>query len=388
VLIGGGNSTIMLSVLMKRNGNEVHILTRKPEKWTKSLSFDNEDLKWLPESEYSEEIDSISDDYSVIIGADMVFIAGMPIHHNREILTKIKDYLPDKESDKKVFLGTVCAYGGFNWLVDDILREKNVSPFGTQLIPWCCGTKEYGKKGVVFGAKRLLRIATLFGKDEDGVKEVLSPILCQTLEDTSFLSSLFWPNNAWLHPPILYGLFKDWDGESYFPESELPKLIYAELTKASGDTATELDAEICGLLKTLSKHFKEDKFINMNYSLQHNIILNYTDDVSDQSTVTSCISTCKAFGKHKIPYETNEENEIRPVLDHKFFLTDLPYGLVPMKNIAQMCSYKTPVIDKIIEWNQKLIKKEYLVDGKLEGKNLIECVYPNMFEMGLDDVNG
>ena len=32
------------------------------------------------------------------------------------------------------------------------------------------------------------------------------------LTDTDFLASSLWPNNPSLHPPILYGLFKDWDG--------------------------------------------------------------------------------------------------------------------------------------------------------------------------------
>ena len=44
------------------------------------------------------------------------------------------------------------------------------SLFGTQLIPWCCGTVEYGKTALVIGAKRLLRIATEDGKDKDGVR--------------------------------------------------------------------------------------------------------------------------------------------------------------------------------------------------------------------------
>lgn len=134
------------------------------------------------------------------------------------------------------------------------------------------------------------------GEDRDNVKDILASILCQKLEDTSFFASLFWPNNAWLHPPILYGLFKDWDGKKYYNSTHLPKLLYADLSKDSQDIVIQLDAEICGLVKKLSSFYPSDKFLALDYGLQHNIIINYQDDVSDQSTLPSSISTCKAFG--------------------------------------------------------------------------------------------
>ena len=99
----------------------------------------------------------------------------------------------------------------------------------TQLIPWCCGTLEYGKTGLIIGAKRMLRIATETGTDPDGIKDLLTPILKQDLRDTDFLASALWPNNPSLHPPILYGLFKDWDGVTPFDSATLPVHIYAEM---------------------------------------------------------------------------------------------------------------------------------------------------------------
>ena len=47
---------------------------------------------------------------------------------------------------EQVFIGTVCAYGGFDWVAHrELERCCDYSLFGTQLIPWCCGTLEYGK---------------------------------------------------------------------------------------------------------------------------------------------------------------------------------------------------------------------------------------------------
>ena len=51
-----------------------------------------------------------------------------------------------------------------------------------------------------------------------------------------------------------------------------------------------------------------------------------------------------------------------------------------------MLDVETPMMDKIIVWNQKLIEKEYLSeDGKtLDGKDIGECVIPSRMGLTLE----
>ena len=72
----------------------------------------------------------------------------------------------------------------------------------------------------------------------------LYPVLRQPLTDTHFLASTLWPNNSSLHPPILYGLFKYWDGVEAFEASTLPVFIYKDLTPASADAVCKMDEEV------------------------------------------------------------------------------------------------------------------------------------------------
>lgn len=119
---------------------------------------------------------------------------------------------------------------------------------------WCCGTHEYGRTGHVFGAKRLLRIATEGGADAHGVKKILAGILQMPfLTDTDFIASSLWPNNPSLHPPILYGLFKDWDGATPYDAAKLPTLIYADMRTGSAKALVEMDTELTTIVKTLAK---------------------------------------------------------------------------------------------------------------------------------------
>ena len=91
------------------------------------------------------------------------------------------------------------------------------------------------------------------------------------------------------------------------------------------------------------------------------------------------VLTNKAFSQHKIPY-TKVDGGVVPTLKHKFFETDLPFGLCTFVDIARMVGVETPLIDRMIRWNQKLIGKEYITaSGKIDGADAGECVLPSAF---------
>ena len=103
----------------------------------------------------------------------------------------------------------------------------------------------------------MLRIATENGKDGVGIKDIMREILqIPDLVDTDFLASTFWPNNPWIHPPILYGLFKDWDGKTPYTafketpnvekgfDNEVPSFIYKDLRPEAIKCLEVLDQEI------------------------------------------------------------------------------------------------------------------------------------------------
>ena len=58
---------------------------------------------------------------------------------------------------------------------------------------------------------------------------------------------------------------------------------------------------------------------------------------------------------------------------------DIPYGLVVTRGVATMAGVATPTIDMLIEWAQKNMGKEYLVGGKLVGKDIQETSAPQAF---------
>merc|ERR1712048_182232 len=105
----------------------------------------------------------------------------------------------------------------------------------------------------------------------DGIKELLAPILRQKLIDLDFLASTLWPNNSSLHPPILYGLFKDWDGKTPFDpadKTKAPEFIYKELQPPSAEALCQMDSELVSIVKALREHFPNNPHLKLDFRLR------------------------------------------------------------------------------------------------------------------------
>ncbi len=315
----------------------------------------NEDRGFMKEMELSCKLKLVTSNPALAVpGADIIWFAGVPIHHNPSLLRLIKPHL---DPAHHVFIGTICCYGGFHWIVKRELGHGNYTPFGIQTIPWCCGTKEYGREGVIYGAKRFVRLATEGGVDKHNLKRTLMPILRQRVDDTSFLVAVLWPNNSHFHPPILYGLFKEWDGKSAFDKGHLPTYIYLEMTDSSADSVQKFDTEVCKIIEALRLKFAYDPFLKLDYTLKACIEENFGDLIADKTDIASVIRTNVAYAKHTVPYTSVGEGKVIPTVKHNFFETDVAFGLCLYRDIAQMVGIETPFIDESILWNQKLIDK-------------------------------
>ena len=108
-VIGGGNSTPIFAALAKTAGYSVAILTRRPSDWAAEVGFVNEDPKYLDgQKDMRVAVDLITDDPSKCIPqSDLIFLAGVPVHHNENILReKVAPHLNRK---KVVHIGSICA---------------------------------------------------------------------------------------------------------------------------------------------------------------------------------------------------------------------------------------------------------------------------------------
>jgi len=122
-LIGGGNATHCLAPLVVAAGFPLNILTRSPEAWNEEVEVVNEDLGWLRVTSIKAKPDLITSDPGACIPqSDIILFAGVPIHHNSSLLQTIKPHL---DPTRHVFIGSICCYGGFNWVVKNTIGLGN-----------------------------------------------------------------------------------------------------------------------------------------------------------------------------------------------------------------------------------------------------------------------
>jgi len=102
----------------------------------------------------------------------------------------------------------------------------------------------------------------------------------------------------------------------------------------------------------------------------------YDGQMSDTSTLKTCMNTNKAHTGLEHPCIQGEDKKFLPDLNHRYLAEDSPTGLCFSKGLAELCDISTPTIDKVISWAQQSLGKEWLVDGKMQGKNVSETRAP------------
>ncbi|GMI29450.1 hypothetical protein TeGR_g14675, partial [Tetraparma gracilis] len=148
------------------------------------------------------------------------------------------------------------------------------------------------------------------------------------------------------------------------------------------------------LVAALAARFPSHAALKHDFSMKACVLENYAEQVSDPSTTHSCIATNKAFSEHKLLFDEEDgRGEVAPVLKHKFFEMDLPFGLIPFKDLGVMLQLKTPLLDAICLWNQRLIGKEFIREIRRDGlevewgRDVAECVVPSLMGLGLEDLD-
>jgi hypothetical protein len=60
----------------------------------------------------------------------------------------------------------------------------------------------------------------------------------------------------------------------------------------------------------------------------------------------------------------------------RIFTEDIPFGLCVLKDLAEMLNVETPYITEAIVWHQKLMGKQFVVNGKLNNAAIHETGCP------------
>ena len=105
----------------------------------------------------------------------------------------------------------------------------------------------------------------------------------------------------------------------------------------------------------------------------------YPEDISDKTNLYTAIQTNAAYQGLKHPVKKSDDGKYLPDFTYRYMTEDIPYGLVVIRGIAEIVGVETPNIDKVLLWSQEKMGKEYLVNSKIQGKDVEKSRAPQRY---------
>ena len=309
----------------------------------------------------------------VVPQANVVFLP-LPSIAYRTVLEGIAPHLAP---------GTIIAVtpglGGFDWLCASILGDKlnDVVIAGIPPLPWNCRINEFGREVFVQGWKNNLRIATnlVDAADKEEVRKVLSALLDLNLVPMdTYLAVNMWPLNPVIHPQRLYSLFKDYRPGVVYPENPL---FYESMSDFGAEYIQKATDEARGLCVAMEERCGIELLKDVP-DIGEFVLSVYGDVIEDRSSLKQIFRTCDGYKGFGTPMLEVEGGWI-PDFNSRYFTEDIPHGLCIYRGIADLLDMELPVIDEVLAWAQGLMGKEYIVDGRLAGKDVGETYAPQVF---------
>ena len=310
-------------------------------------------------------------------GADVVVFM-MPAFAHQQYLEALKPHIKP---------GCVVAglpgQAGFEFEVRQHWGDlaKQVTLLNFESLPWACRMTQFGMRAEVIGTKQALVGAVLVGStpspsDATAMLQSTLGAKPELIVNGHLLGMTLMGTNAYIHPSIMYGRWKDWDGQ---PVDE-PPLFYNGLNQDGADTLSGVSDEVVASAKALMK-LRPDVNLNNVVHIYDWYIRCYGDDMGDKSTLYHAVRTNGSYKGLTHPTVKTADGKYTVDYKYRYMTEDIPFGLVVMRGIADLAGVKTPNMDKVITWAQTQMGTEYLVDGKLTGKDIGKTRSPQKYNI-------
>lgn len=383
-ICGGGNAAHVLAGLLATHPdwavNVYAPYADEAQRWREGIAARDGIVVLTPGETVVGRPTQISKDAADVVPGSQLVLLALPAFAHALTLRDIASYLDDS-----AWIGALPARGGFDWCAADVLGgrgadgqegrdELSCAVFGLQTLPWACRLTTYGQEVEILGTKATVDLAAQPASLAGEIAELLGEPFGLQLEPVAGFLSLTLANTGQLiHPGIMYGLFHDWDGRSY---DEAPFFYQG------------VDAERAGILQRLSDEIQatrlelEHRYPDLDLSavrpLDQWARRSYASDIADPSTLQSCFTTNRSYAGLRAPMQTTEEGLI-PDFKARYLAEDVPFGLAVTRGIAELAGVDTSMMDAVITWSQDGLGKEYLVDGKLQGRDVPETRAPQCY---------
>lgn len=344
---GGSQGHISAGVIGSKARYKVCVLTRRPTAW--SHDFITIDLKG---KEYRAQLDIITDQPKEVVPQSDILLIALPGFAIKEELQRISPYVT-----KNTIIGCVFGGSGFFIAAQQVFGTE-VKAFALQRVPFTGRPIEYGHSGRLKGYKPYLKVACLNIENQDEIVSMLNEWYDTPVYKLShWLEATLSNSNPLLHPCRMYVMFKDWTPDKVY--DRIPWMYNTDWDDESSQVWVDCDNELHEVMKRLPMNADEVPLVLDYYGCS---------DISSLTVKMQSIEPFKTVQAHmiEVPGGYKVDSTVR------YFTEDIPFGLLLIKAFAEKVKVNTPTIDKVIEWAQRVMGKEYIVGNQLVGKDVDE----------------
>jgi hypothetical protein len=371
-IIGGGNSGHVCASLIHENTKgrvKVQLFTSRPEMWSPTP------VVRFPDGSTQTGLISVisSDPRAVLPHSDIVLWTG-PVNATKGVFEAIRPFI----DPKKTVIGTIFAQG-----LTHVLAHRIFGPdmkfFALRNIPWLCRTTQPGRECEIVGPKTSIEAAVV-NLEENWVKRELEPLFVVPYinEPTitlipDFVPIVFNPANQLIHPAVYYTLFSKWKKGSFLSGQDEPnEWLYRDMSELAGNILQAIDDEMQNIKSAYFEKTQNSSCMSI-LSLRDRLLVQYGDQIKDKSTMAKLVGTNAAYSMAKTPL-IRTANGVAPNPKHRVVVDDIGWGLCVLISIADCLDVPVHMMKMLVNWHQELMGKEFLVNGRLIGKDCRELV--------------
>ena len=376
-ICGGGNAAHVLIALAAKAGWEVDVYAPLADEARRlragitaaggiTARFAGESIVGIPHH--------VSADSAEVIPESDVILLALPAFAHGPTLEAIAGFIKPN-----VWLGAVPARSGFDFQARSILNERGLSPriFGLQTLPWACRIAIYGQTVDILGTKAEAALA-ISPPDEssDWTRQLTTLFGLELVAVDSFLTLTLANTGQLIHPGIMYGLSHNKESKT-FGQNEIP-LFYQGVDPTTAELLQAMSDEVQAITVELADRLPDIK-TNDVLPIYDWLLRSYPNYISDGSTLQRAFNTNRAYAGLRFPTRSTGPDTF--VVDYKarYLSEDVPYGLAVIRGMAELVDVCTPTIDKVIDWAQSRLGRQYVANGTLSGRDLAETRAPQVY---------
>ena len=360
-IVGAGNMGLAMTAYMATNHKaDITLYTSRNIGALRLNSVGNGTIEEVNDYRITDNPDKAFSDADLIFVTYPAFLRKVFIENNQQYI---------KEN---AFLGFVPGYGGAEYACVNLIN-RGVTIFGFQRVPYVARAlqDEQGEIAGILSSKKELFIGAIPQKKTSeiaGIVEELLDIPVNSLEE--YLSITLAPSNPLLHITGLYNVFKEYQVGKYY-DTQLK--FYEEWNNEASEILFRYDEElqqICRKLKPLN--MKEVVPLPIYY------------ESPTPSDMTKKLKSIEPFKAVMVPLKNTEKGFI-PDLTSRMFIEDYPHGVCIIKDFALMTGLKTPTVDMLLDFYEKISGHKYFNPDGTYTAEIINTGIPGIYGLHTKD---